>query len=112
MFRERRMVEFRGKQISLRSLADAFKVPYRSVLNRWNRGLTDPWELLFGAGAKPQKVRITKEQIAWLKDTKEFREGQTKVRGMDRDDEWEIACDLIGLPRVFVEEVKEALECE
>lgn len=112
MWREPYGVAMNGKRISLKALAEAFGVCYDSCLHRWHRGFRDPWELLYGEGAKPIKITLTDEQLEWLQETKYARSGQTFSKGKNgvcRDDEWTIACDLIGVPRVFAEEVKEAL---
>lgn len=104
---------YKGRKISIRKLTEAYNVNYNAALYRYNQGIRDPWELLFGKGAKPQKITLRKDQIDYLRDTEKYRKGQTRIRGHigHLDDEWDIACDLIGVPRIFSEEVKEAMEC-
>ena len=111
MWRERHYVKFNGKSITVRALADAFGVPYDACLSRYRRGYRDPWKVLFGPEGKPVEFTLTEEQRRWLQDTRWAREGQEPTRGSGghRDGEWEIACDLIGVPRAFAENLKEAM---
>lgn len=111
MWRERHCVNFKGRLITVRALAEAFGVPYEACLHRFHRGFRDPWEILFGEGGKPVEFKVTEEQIKWLRETMLYRKGQTATKGKNghRDSEWEIACDLIGIPRVFKDELKEAI---
>lgn len=111
MFGEPHSVYFNGKKVSLKALTIMFNVAYDSCLRRWNMGMRDPWELLFGRGAQPVKFTVTEDDLAWLRETRAYRKGQTATTGRHgtKDGEWEIACDLIGIPRVFANELKEAL---
>ena len=111
MWRDPKLVEFKGRMVSLKALSEGFNVPYTSVLTRYRRGYRDPWELLYGEGATPQKLHLTEEQKAWLRETKPYRSGQRHIQGYwgHVDNEWDIACDLIGIPRVFADELKEAI---
>ena len=111
MWREPHSVIYNGRKVSLKALAQAFGVSYDSCLHRWNRGYRDPWELMFGEGAGPIKFRVTPEQMKWLRETRACRKGQVQTKkGYSRiDSEWVIACDLIGIPRVFANELKEAM---
>ena len=109
--RDKHSVRFRGKLISVKQLAEGFGVPYDSCLRRWHQGVRDPWKILFGEGGKPVEFKVTPEQIEVLQETRYYRRGQeaTKGSGGHRDSEWTIACDLIGIPRIFSEDLKEAL---
>lgn len=113
MWRDRYCVCVKGKMMSVKALAEAFDAPYMSCLNRFHEGYRDPWEILYGKGAKPKEFHVTQEQIDWLKETEYYRRGQKQLRGKvgHQDREWDIACDLIGIPRVFADELKEAMGC-
>ena len=105
-------VEINGKLLTLRQLADLYRVPYGRVLYRWRCGLHDPWELIGGPGGKPVPIPLTAEEKSWLHETERARRGMvansTKI-GLNVG-EWDIACDLIGIPRRFARELREALD--
>ena len=102
-------VEYHGKPISLRKWCALWGKSYNTAICRWRRGIRDKWELI--GFTEPQPFQISKEQLEWLRETKYARSGQKKcsIKTKCHDDEWIIACDLIGLPRRFVDEVKEAM---
>ena len=112
MWRERHTVRFNGKAISVKQLAEAFGVPYDTCLARYHRGFRNPWEILYGEGAEPMEFKVTQEQINWLRETLAYRKGQVATKGKEghRESEWDIACDLIGIPRVFANNLKEVME--
>lgn len=99
MIRPRIVVDFGGEVQSLRKWAEEVGVCYDTVLRRWHVGVRDPDALL--EGLDYVRRPITPEDIKWLRLTKYARSGQL--------DEWEIACDLIGVPRARADELKEAL---
>jgi hypothetical protein len=102
---------YKGKRISLSALAEAFNVSYDTCLRRYNAGERDPWKLLFGPNGKPVKFSISDEDIEFLQETRHYRKDQKQVRGRTghSDNEWDIACDLIGIPRIFAKELEEAI---
>lgn len=114
MWREKHRVNFNGRLISVKALAEAFNMPYDSCLYRFHNGERDPWKILYGPSGTPQTLSLTREQIQWLKETARYRRGQTQTRGRigHRDSEWDIACDLIGVPRMFAKDVEAALGAE
>ena len=103
-------VKYNGKKLSLRSWARMWNTPYITALQRWKRGERDPWRLIGFDG--PRQFTITEDQKEWLKATAFARKGQESVGKKYKmaDSEWDIACDLIGLPRAFADELKEAMK--
>ena len=72
----------------------------QSVYYRWSRGERDPYRLV---GVEPTKP-FTQEDLDWLRETRPYRKGQ--------EDEWEIACDLIGQPHIMASVLKDAIKAE
>lgn len=109
--RKRYRVKFNGRTVTVKALADAFSVPYDSCLARYHKGCRDPWELLYGKGAGPVDFSVSPEQLSWLRETRYARKNQQYTKGKFKhvDGEWEIACDLIGIPRVFADELRKAV---
>lgn len=95
------MIKYDGYMFSLAELAYAFNVPYAPAWRRYKRGERDALRVLFG-DEEPQKLApISDADLAYLRETKPARAGQ--------DDEWEIACDLIGQPRCRKGELRRLL---
>lgn len=101
MWHRQHWVKYKGKNMSLRVFADAFNVPYEPCLRRYNKGIRDPIKLAYGETATEKPFKLTEEQKEWLGETRCWRSKQ--------EDEWEIACDLIGIPRIFADDLKEAM---
>lgn len=99
MIKPKILINIDGKMQSLRQWAQDVGVSYDTVLRRWHTGIRDADELL--QGLEYVKRPITKADIEYLQETKYARSGQA--------DEWQIACDLIGVPRIRAKELKEAL---
>ena len=101
----RRMVIVRNKEMSLYAWADLNSAPRADVDKRWKIGIRDPFKLIQGikgmsdGGFFPP---ITEEMIDWLNETAFARKGLP--------DEWEIACELIGISKVHAERLKEFVE--
>ena len=72
----------------------------QAVYYRWSRGERDPYRLV---GVEPTKP-FTQEDLDWLRETRPYRKGQ--------EDEWEIACDLIGQPHIMASVLKDAIKAE
>lgn len=88
-----------GETVSLRKWASLNGASYDVVRSRWNDGERDPDELVRGyASFGP----INSSEIEWLKKTRWARKGQA--------DEWLIACDLIGQPRIRAKEIRRLVE--
>ena len=102
-------VEYNGKPMSLKKWCGLWGKSYNTAICRWRRGSRDKWALV--GFTEPQPFPISKEQIEWLRETKYARSGQKKcsIKTKHHDSEWEIACDLVGIPRRFMDEVKEAM---
>ena len=103
-------ITYNGKKMSLRSWARMWGTNYDTALRRWKRGERDIWKLINMDG--PRKFTISKEDREWLKATAFARKGQESFsqKYKIRDAEWDIACDLIGIPRAFANELKEAMQ--
>lgn len=87
-------LEHNGKRQTLAEWAREMGVPYDTVKDRWKRGVRrfDYLFLPYNANRKaPPKIYVSKEALEWLRETRWARKGQP--------DEWEIACDLIGIDR-------------
>lgn len=112
MWRQPHRINFNGRTVTLKALSDAFGVPYDTCLKRYKRGYTDPWEILYGPGGTPRTLYISEEQKKWLRETARCRRGQIRAKGKNEhtDAEWDIACDLIGVPRAFSKELREVME--
>jgi len=95
---KRTRVEFDGKAYSLQSWCTANSVPYSLGLARWEEGVRNPIELLYGEDKIPKMPEIPESDIRFLKKSRYARKGQK--------DEWEIACDLIAQPYVRIPEIR------
>ena len=89
--RPRIMITVDGKETSLRYWVESQGESYEKALRRWAMGERDPNKLIDGIAKK----KITEEGIKWLRATRWCRRGQPN--------EWEIACDLIGVPHSMAE---------
>lgn len=98
----------RGKEISLYSWAKRNNANYSIVSSRWNNGIRDPRLLVKGlknTAVDPSKLPlppIPDDMIEWLELTAFARKGQP--------DEWEIACELIGIAPYYAEALREFME--
>lgn len=98
----------RGREMPLYVWAKTNKADVRAVFNRWNNGIRDPYSLirdLKGKAVDPAKLSlptITDDMIEWLNVTEFARKGQP--------DEWEIACELIGISAEYAKALREFME--
>lgn len=91
-------IEYDGLQYSLRTWCAANYASYEKALARWHAGVRDPVELLYGKKELPPFHGVTEDDIAFLKKTRRARIGQ--------EDEWKIACDLVGQPHIRIPEIR------
>lgn len=96
MFYPEITVMFSGKPQSLKAWCNEMGGCYTTVLYRWHQGIRTPEDLL--RGTRLARKEITKQDLQYLRETRFAREGQP--------DEWEIACDLIGVPHSRARELK------
>ncbi len=99
MMKPKILVNFDGKARSLREWAQEVGVSYDTVLRRWHTGVRTEDGLLAGLGYV--KRPITNADMEFLQETRYARAGQA--------DEWQIACDLIGVPRCRAAELREVM---
>ena len=99
MFYPEITVTFSGKPQSLKAWCNDMGGCYTTVLYRWHRGVRTAEGLL--QGTRLARKEITKEDIEYLKETRYARAGT--------ENEWIIACDLIGVPHNRRNELKELL---
>ena len=88
-------IEHDGKKKTLKAWASELGVPYQTARERWKKGIRQFDRLFcpYHAGRKepPGKLYVSREALDWLTETRYARAGMP--------DEWEIACDLIGVSR-------------
>lgn len=81
-------------------------IPEQTVRSRYKRGKRTFEELFCPVYSrekdKQQPFIVTKEMKRWLEETRYARRG--------RPDEWQIACELIGVSRSRAEELKKMME--
>lgn len=95
------VVSFDGEPMSLKRWAAKHGLSYSTVLYRWNHGFRDFDGLT--KGIQPSReAPITTADIEYLQETRYARRGQWN--------EWEIACDLIGIKRYRAPELKRAVD--
>lgn len=94
--RNKYYVEHDGKHLSLKEWSTLLGVHYATALDRYQRGERDFYKLFKGGCIMP--LRIRDEDIRWLRQTRWARKGQA--------DEWLVACDLIGVPRIYADEIR------
>ncbi len=51
MWHRQHFVKYKGKNMTLRTFADAFNVPYEPCLRRYHKGIRDPIKLAYGETA-------------------------------------------------------------
>ena len=95
-----------GQRVSLSKLARDNDISYNVMADRYRHGIRDPMNLVYGStGKRPYKIKprkIQKREIDWLVETRWARQGQP--------DEWNIACDLIGVSRSRAKEIQRLVE--
>lgn len=91
-----------GETYTLAQWAERNGVHHSSAYYQWQKGVRDPYELLYGPGGKRIEFSVTKADLDYLFETWLARSGQ--------EDEWDIACDLIGMPRIFKNKLKQKME--
>lgn len=89
-------VEHDGQRKTLKAWANELGAPYMTAHERWKKGVRD-FERLFlpyhALRKKAPGIYLSEETRKWLEETRFAREGMP--------DEWEIACDLIGVSRLY-----------
>lgn len=99
----RRTIIVRGREVFLSDWAEKHNADRVSVEYRWKCGIRDPYKLIQGlsgtAHEEPLELPpITADMIEWLETTKFARSGM--------EDEWQIACELIGIEPKYAEQLK------
>ena len=90
-----------GETKSLRQWAAEYGVAYHTAKYRWNNGFRD-FDKLFSPEQIRKPLYIPDWAVEWLRVTHRARAGQSN--------EWQIACELIGLPVGRAKELKKAME--
>ena len=85
----------------LKDWAREYDISYSTVLSRFKQGERDFNKLLSVSGGRVP-LRLSEENVSWLKSTRWARKGQP--------DEWELACDLVGVPHVYVDDIRRILD--
>lgn len=104
---KRRVVVVDNVEVPLFEWADKNNVSRTSVDYRWRHGVRDPEELIQGISDTAEDCflpPITTEMLEWLCETAYARKGMP--------DEWEIACELIGISKGHANKLKEYVEGE
>ena len=94
-------IEHNGEVKSMKQWADELGVNYGAVKWRWQHGVRR-FDSLFAGGRARNPLRLTQADIEWLEFTRKARKGMR--------DEWEIACELVGLSPYRAEELKQYME--
>lgn len=115
-YRNERYVTVDGRQIRLYDWAKMNGCSIGRIDGRWYMGVRDPYELIAPSKRKvktpeptpvdtePMKMHLTEEQKTWLRETAYARTGMAN--------RWEIACDLLGLPRSAADWVRREMESD
>lgn len=94
-----------GETIPLLEWADMHRANRKDVVYRWRRGIRDANNLIRGledTADDEVMPEITRDMLEWLQETKFARSGMV--------DEWQIACELIGISPEYAESLKEYVE--
>lgn len=100
MFHKPHRLKAEGHEFSLRAWADYNGANYAAVLYRWQIGIRDPKALVEGLG---KEFSLTQSDYEYLMETAYYRRGQ--------ENEWEIACGLIGWPVYRAEDLRRKMAC-
>lgn len=108
----RRMITVRDKEMSVLDWAMINAVRREDIDKRWRIGIRDPDKLIQGLvgtaeledefEASTKLPTISDEMVEWLQETKYARKGMP--------DEWQIACELIGVSPKCANELREYME--
>lgn len=90
-----------GECHNLKVWAEMFGVPYRTTHYRCRNGIRD-FDLLFGKGTVLQPLNVREQDIEWLKVTRYARKGLKN--------EWQIACELLGINKHRAGELRKLVE--
>ena len=90
-----------GETKSMRQWAGELGVNYGAVKWRWQQGIRR-FETLFSGGSARNPLRLTPDDIEWLEYTRKARKGMRN--------EWEIACELVGLSPYRADELRQFME--
>lgn len=88
------LLEHDGRRLTLKEWAEKKEIPHSVVHERWKNGVRR-FDRLFcpyhALRKTAPRIFLTEEAKAWLRETEFARAGIPN--------EWEIACDLVGLSR-------------
>lgn len=95
-----------GETKSLRRWAEEMGCNYGTVKYRWQIGIRN-FDMLFSSpwsygGDHKTPIVLTKEDIEWLRFTRDARRGMRN--------EWQIACELVGMSKYKADELRAFLE--
>lgn len=96
-----RLISHNGERKSLRQWAGEMGVNYGTVKYRWQIGIRD-FDMLFQGGDPSSPDGLTQDDVEWLNFTRKAR------RGMKN--EWELACELVGLSKYQAPALKAYME--
>lgn len=96
-----RALTHNGETKSLRRWAEEMGCNYGTVKYRWQIGIRD-FELLFGKEVALRPLNVREQDIEWLKETRYARKGLKN--------EWQIACELLGINKHRAEELRKLVE--
>lgn len=99
--RPRYYLTHEGRTLPLREWAAMYNVSYQTAVDRFRKGLSFN-KIFSNVPIKSMPLSVSEENIRWLEKTRYARAGQ--------EDEWQIACDLIGVPRGFAEDLRRLLD--
>ena len=85
----------------LRRRAEEMGCNYGTVKYRWQIGIRN-FDMLFNGGDPKTPLGLTKEDIEWLRFTRDARRGMRN--------EWQIACELLGISKHRAGELRKLVE--
>lgn len=91
-----------GKTLPVKEWARMLHVPYQTAVDRYKRGERVFERVFEKAVIKDEPLFVSEENMRWLRRTKKMREGQ--------DDEWIIACDLIGISHGYADDLRRLMD--
>jgi len=90
-----------GQTKSMRQWAEDKGINYYTAKYRWQNGCRD-FDELFSPEPRRKELYVPEWAVNWLRETHRARAGQSN--------EWQIACELIGLSAGRAKELKRVLE--
>lgn len=96
-----RALTYNGETKSMRRWAEEMGCNYGTVKYRWQIGIRN-FDMLFNGGNHKTPLGLTKEDIEWLRFTRDARRGMRN--------EWQIACELVGMSKYKADELRAFLE--